>query len=100
MRLKKSSVSKAFVRGSREALESINGRDLSSHSLISIMIDGIEFSGSRVIVVLGISTDGKKIILGLKRGETENWEVCKDLLQELFDRKLQITSPILMVRKL
>ena len=97
MGLKKSSVSKAFVRGSREALESINGRDLSSHSLISIMIDGIEFAGSCVIVILGVTTDGKKIILGLKRGETENWEVCKDLIQELFDRKLQITSPILFV---
>ena len=97
MGLKKSSVSKAFVQGSREALDAINGRDLSSHSWISIMIDGIEFAGSCVIVVLGITTTGKKLILGLKRGETENWEVCKDLLQELFERKLKFDSPILFV---
>ena len=97
MGLKKSSVSKAFVEGSREALDSINGRDLSSYSWISIMIDGIEFAGSCVIVALGITTDGKKLILGLKKGETENWEVCKDLLQDLFDRKLKFDSPILFV---
>jgi putative transposase len=80
--LKKSSVSKAFVRGSREALDLINGRDLTAETWMLIMIDGIEFAGSCVIVVLGITATGKKIILGLKKGETENWEVCKDLIQE------------------
>jgi putative transposase len=95
--LKKSSVSKAFVRGSREALESMNGRDLSGESWMAIMIDGIEFSGSCVIVALGISTTGKKLILGLKRGNTENSEVCKDLIQELAARGLQQDAPILFV---
>lgn len=97
MGLKKSSVSKAFVQGSREALESINGRSLAESQWFSIMIDGIEFAGSCVIVVLGIATDGKKQILGLKKGETENWEVCKDLLQELAERGLRPESPILFV---
>jgi putative transposase len=99
--LKKSSVSKAFVRGSREALELINGRDLSfkdpSESWMSVMIDGIEFGGSCVIVALGITTSGKKLILGLKKGDTENWEVCKDLLQELAERGLSLDSPMLFV---
>jgi len=95
--LKKSSVSKAFVQGSRDALELINGRDLSAHTWMSIMIDGIEFAGSCVIVALGITTTGKKQILGLKKGDTENWEVCKDLLQELAERGLQVASPILFV---
>ena len=95
--LKKSSVSKAFVRGSREALELISGRDLTSETWMSIMIDGIEFAGSCVIVVLGITTTGKKLILGLKKGETENWEVCKDLIQELAERGLRPASPILFV---
>jgi transposase-like protein len=61
------------------------------------MIDGIKFTGSCVIVVLGITTTGKKLILGLKKGDTENWEVCKDLLQELIERGLKTDSPILFV---
>jgi putative transposase len=87
--LKKSSVSKAFVQGSRDALEQLNGRDLSSLQWISIMIDGIEFSGSCVTVALGITTEGEKLILGLKKGASENSEVCIDLLQELIERGLK-----------
>lgn len=95
--LQKSSVSKAFVKGSKEALDLVNGRDLSAEGWMSVMIDGIEFAGSCVIVVLGITTTGKKLILGLKKGDTENWEVCKDLLQELIERGLKTDSPILFV---
>ena len=95
--LQKSSVSKAFVKGSKEALDLVNGRDLSVEDWMSVMIDGIEFAGSCVIVVLGITTTGKKLILGLKKGDTENWEVCKDLLQELIERGLKTDSPILFV---
>lgn len=61
------------------------------------MIDGVEFAGSSVIVALGISSTGKKRILGLKKGDSENWEVCKDLLQELADRGLNTASPVLFV---
>jgi putative transposase len=97
MGLQKSAVSKAFVKGSKEALEFLNGRDLSSHKWMAIMIDGIEFAGSCVIAAMGITIEGKKLILGLKLGDTENWEVCKDLLQEILLRGLQFDSPILFV---
>ncbi len=95
--LKKSSVSKAFVQGSRQQLEMINGRDLSAYSWAALMIDGIEYAGSCVVVALGITTTGKKLVLGLNRGDTENWEVCKDLLQMLIDRGLQHEDPFLLV---
>lgn len=95
--LKKSSVSKAFVKGSKQALNDINGRDLSEYFWVTIMIDGIEFAGSCVVAALGITTTGEKLILGLKKGDTENWEVCKDLLQELVERGLKTEDSFLFV---
>lgn len=95
--LKKSSVSKAFIRGSKQALDAINSRDLSVYDWAALMIDGIEFAGTCVVAVLGITTKGQKLILGLKRGDSENWEVCKDLLQELISRGLQQDKPFLFV---
>jgi len=95
--LKKSSVSKVFKMGSLEALDALNGRDLSGYTWAAVMVDGIEFGGSCVIVALGITTDGKKLILGLKRGDTEDSEVCKDLFQNLIDRKFQKDDPFLFV---
>lgn len=95
--LKKSSVSKAFIRGSKQVLDAINGRDLSGQEWAVLMIDGIEFGGMSVIVALGITAQGKKVILGLKRGDTENAEVCKDLLQALIERGLKPGRPLLFV---
>jgi transposase-like protein len=95
--LKKSTVSRAFVRGSKQALESLNGRDLTEYEWLAVMIDGIEFSGRHVIVALGITTKGKKLILGLREGDTENSEVVKDLFQNVIDRGFQRSIPFLFV---
>jgi len=95
--LKKSSVSKAFMMGSKEAFDNLNSRDLSSYSWAAMMVDGIEFGGALVIAVLGITTEGKKLVLGLKRGATEDSEVCKDLFQDLLDRGLKKDEPFLFV---
>jgi putative transposase len=95
--LKKSAVSKAFVTGSKEILDDINGRALEKHEWLAVMIDGIEFSSRHVIVALGITTTGKKLVLGLREGDTEDSEVVKDLIQNLIDRGLNRESPFLFV---
>jgi putative transposase len=84
--LKKSSVSKAFKQGSEKALEEINGRPLSSYSWLAVMIDSVDFAGRAVTVAMGITTRGKKFVLGLREGNTENHEVVKDLLSSLVER--------------
>ena len=84
--LSKSSVSRAFNRSSRQALESLNDRDLKEYEFSTVMIDGIGFGDRMVIVALGITNKGKKVILGLREGNTENWEVCRDLLEALIER--------------
>jgi transposase-like protein len=38
-----------------------------------------------VIVALGITTEGKKLVLGLQKCDSEDSEVYKDLLQNLID---------------
>jgi putative transposase len=95
--LKKSSVSKAFVMSSREALDEINSRKLFEYEFAVIMIDAIGFAERAVTVALGITTTGQKLILGLKEGDTENSEVCKDLLQSLIERGLNQNQKILFV---
>lgn len=95
--LSKSSASRAFQRSSQRDLDEINGRDLSGDTYCCIMIDGIEKAGSHVMVALGFTTKGRKKILGLREGATENSEVVKDLIQSLLDRGLCTTPHILFV---
>ncbi len=61
------------------------------------MIDGIEFSKRTVICVLGITSEGKKMILGLREGSTENAVIVTDLLQNLIERGLPQDSKKLFV---
>lgn len=95
--LKRSSVSRAFVRGSRQALEAINGKDLSKERWLVLMIDSLEFAERTVTVALGIAAGGKKHVLGLREGHTENAEVVTNLLSSLADRGFPSTPDILLV---
>lgn len=95
--LKKSSVSKAFKKVSRESLDEFNARDLSKLNLVSLMIDGVGFGDITVIVVLGIDIKGKKYILGIRQAETENWQVCRDLFESLIDRGLEVKNYLFVI---
>lgn len=95
--LSKSSVSGAFVKASKGALDEVNSRDLSAFEFVSIMVDGVGFGDRTVIAALGITTAGQKLILGLREGETENWEIARDLFESLIARGLRHDRKMLFV---
>jgi putative transposase len=82
----KSSVSRRFVQGTQKKLEELLGRDLSSLRLTVIMIDGIHFADHVILVALGVDEEGRKTVLGLHEGATENSAACKALLRGIVDR--------------
>ncbi len=86
----KSSVSRAFVRSSRKALDEINHADLSEHAFVAIMVDGVEYAGRSVIVALGITSTLQKIPLGVREGDTENADVVRDLLAGIVERGFRL----------
>jgi putative transposase len=95
--LSKATVSRAFKKGSKKMLDELCGRDLSKHVFVSMMIDGVEVDDRSVIVALGITDKGKKLVCGLKEGSTENSEVVKDLFHNLVTRGLNTNLPMLFV---
>ena len=70
LKLSKSSVSRAFKRASQKDLDNINDRDLSTNEVFAIMVDGIEFSGTHIIVALGFTTSGKKQVFQKKKNQS------------------------------
>lgn len=82
----KSSVSRRFVQGTQKKLEELLGRDLSSLRLTVVMIDGIHFADHVILVALGVDEEGRKTVLGLHEGATENSAACKALLRGIVDR--------------
>jgi putative transposase len=93
----KSAVSRTFVERTRHALRELMSRQLADLRLAVMMIDGLELKERMMIVALGITTEGKKIPLGLWEGSTENATVATALLSDLVERGLDPEQGMLFV---
>jgi transposase-like protein len=90
----KSAVSRRFVALSSERLEQwLTGR-LDELKLPVVMIDGIHFKDRVVLVALGFDTEGRKHVLGIREGSTENTRVVRSLISDLIERGLDADTPL------
>lgn len=95
--IKKSSISRKFIRASAKRLQHFLTRDLSEHDIVAIFIDGKCFAENEMVIALGVTLAGEKIILGFIETSTENHKVCRDFLNGLTERGLKLDQEILFV---
>lgn len=95
--VKKSSVSRGFVRASAEQLQQLAERHFADEQFAVIFIDAQPYAGEMMVVALGITSAGEKRLLGLRQGATENAAVCVSLLEELRERGVRTDVPTLFV---
>lgn len=95
--IRKSSVSRKFIKASAKQLKAFQDRDLSSHDIIVIFMDGKSFAENEMIIALGVTLSGEKIVLGAIESSTENGKVCRDFLLQLQERGLKSEEKILFV---
>jgi len=95
--LEKSAVSEHFIEASREKLKAMMERRLDKLRLCALLIDATPFEGQQMVAALGIAQDGRKMILGIRQGATENATVVGELLGDLVSRGLDFTEPKLYV---
>lgn len=84
----KSSVSRRYVVMTTKQMTKWLTAPLGDRHFPIIMIDGINLGDHMVLIALGIDFEGKKQVLGLREGNTENSRVAKALLRDLVDRGL------------
>jgi putative transposase len=95
--LEKSAISEHFIEASREKLKDMMERRLDKTRLCALLIDATPFAGQQMVAALGIGVDGRKTILGLRQGATENATVVGELLSDLVERGLDFSEPRLYV---
>ena len=95
--LEKSAVSEHFIEASRAKLQEMMERRLDKTRLCALLIDATPFAGQQLVVAMGISQDGRKMILGLRQGATENATVVGELLGDLVSRGLNFSEPRLYI---
>lgn len=93
----RNSVSKKWIRASARKLKSLQERSLKEHDFVAMVLDGKTFGENEIIIALGVTLTGEKVILGFIEANTENFEVCRDFLNALIARGLSADQEILVV---
>ena len=84
----RSSVSRRYVAMTTKQMTKWLTTPLGDRHFPIVMIDGIHLGDHMVLIALGIDFEGKKQVLGLREGNTENSRVAKALLRDLVERGL------------
>ena len=82
----RSSVSRRFVALSTARLRAFLGRPLGELGLRVVGIDGKVFRDHCIVIALGVDTEGRNHVLGLREGATETAAVATGLLNNLVTR--------------
>ena len=95
--LEKSAISEHFIEASRKKLKAMMERRLDKTRLCALLVDATPFQGQQMVAALGIDEYGRKMILGIRQGATENATVVGELLGDLVERGLDFTEPRLYI---
>lgn len=96
--ISKSAVSRELVAATKGSLQRLCERRLDELGRLAVlMIDGKHLYGECVVTALGVDVQGNKHVLGLVQGATENSTVVQHLLDDLVERGLDVTQPMLTV---
>ena len=93
----KSQISREFAVSSEQQLKNLCERRFDDLDILIVYIDGIQFGDCHVIVAIGVDSGGRKHILGLREGSSENGRVVTDLLADLVERGVKPDRPRLFV---
>ncbi len=93
----RSAISRQAVEASSEQLRQLQERRWDEVEILAIYIDGQRFGAHHVISAVGVDAEGKKHILGLEPGATENSASVKRLLTRLRDHGLATDRRYLFV---
>ena len=95
--VRRSSVSRRFIARTQVQLENFLSRPLGERDFPVLMLDGKGFGDHTLVIALGFDAEGRKEVLGVAEGSTENEAVCRRLLASLVDRGLPVERARLFV---
>ena len=83
-----SSISRRTIQVTARKLKELQERSLAGYDFVALFLDGKSFASEQILIGLGVTLEGEKIILGFLQASTENERVCTDFLRGLLQRGL------------
>ena len=95
--LSPSTISRRFIRASARQLRALCERRLDAYDFVALFLDGKTFAADAMVIALGITLTGEKVLLGFVQTGTENERVCAAFLRALVERGLRYEHGLLCV---
>jgi putative transposase len=92
-----SNLSRRFKYASAAKLKQLQERRLEKYDFVAIVIDGKRFAEDGLVIALGITIEGTKIVLGIEQMATENHRPIAQFLERLIERGLKFEEGILFI---
>ena len=92
-----SSVSKRFKYASAAKLKQLQERRLDKYDFVAVFVDGKRYAEDGLMVMLGITREGQKIILAIEQMATENHRPIRRAFEKLIERGLQHKEGLLFI---
>ena len=93
----RSSISREFIEGSQAELDRLMSRRFDDVDLLILYVDGIVYHDHHVIGAVGVDVEGKKHVLGVVEGATENGATATALLEDMVSRGVDPSRRYLFV---
>ena len=95
--LSASTVSRRYIKASAAKLQALSERRLEAYDLVALVMDGKTFAADTMVIALGVTLGGEKVVLGFVQAGTENATVCTAFLRGLLARGLRTAAGLLVV---
>jgi len=95
--LSASNMSQRFKAATAVKLRQLMSRSLNQYDFIAMFIDGKRFSEEGLVIAVGITIEGEKIMLGLSQMNTENHKAVEEFFDNLLSRGLRFEEGLLFI---
>lgn len=95
--VKKSSVSQKTIAATKPTVDQFLKQRLDSIKPTVLMIDGVNVGKQQALACIAIDNNGRKHVIGVRLGTTENLILCRDLIRDMIDRGLDPEDKYLFV---
>lgn len=92
-----SNLSRRFKKSTLVQLRQLKSRSLKGYDFICVIVDGKRYAEDGLLVALGITIDGVKVILDIEQSHSENGNVVRQLFDRLIERGLKFEEGILFI---
>jgi len=95
--LSSSTISRRYIAASEKKLRELRERKLDEYDIVALVMDGKAFGDDEIIISIGVTMKGEKVVLGITQSASENASVCRDFLKGLINRGLKYDQGLLCV---